>query len=247
MRYISAPSTAIKAAGNGKIEGILIPFTGPDRVDNYGDYFDTKSKIDLEDGDELPLLWHHGRDPEIGEKPIGKGTVKRVSAGWWFQSWLDMRDEYERYMYKLAVMGKLGYSSGADPSTVARRPIKKGINHITRWDVLEGSLTPVPAFFGNSVSIKSLMLKAGARHSATDAADLQSIHDLSVRQGAVCGAAKSDRRRRLELELDLLQIEADYTRELELRARALRLTETPAEQKARLLRDLDRLQRSLTR
>lgn len=32
--------------------------------------------------------------------------------------------------------------------------------------------------------------KAGARHSAADVADMQTLHEIAVRQGAVCGAMK---------------------------------------------------------
>lgn len=92
MRYVNAPCSAVKATADGKIEGLLIRFTGPNEVDTYGDFFDAKSKIDLEDGDALPLLWHHDRDLEIGKKPIGKGVVKRTKAGVWFQSQLNLRD-----------------------------------------------------------------------------------------------------------------------------------------------------------
>ncbi len=36
-------------------------------------------------------------------------------------------------------------------------------------------------------------IKAGARHSSADQQDMQAMHDLTVRQGAVCGAMKAVR------------------------------------------------------
>jgi hypothetical protein len=185
MKAIGAP-LAVKAVGNGKIEGLLVRFTSPSELDLVGDYFDAQSNLGLEDGDALPLLWHHGLDPEIGKNAIGKGTVKRTPAGWWFTAWLNMRSEYEKYIYKMAELGKLGYSSQADPSTVVRVPVsgKANAHYLKSWWVIEGSVTPTPMDPGNNISIKSLM---GSR-----------ADDL--------------RRRRLMLELDVLQLEAEATK-----------------------------------
>lgn len=158
-KAIGAPWSAVKATGGGKIEGLLIRFTSPMELDAAGDYFDHKTYTDLEDGDALPTLWHHGLDPEIGKRQIGKGVVKLTPAGWWFTTWLNRRDAYEAYMLKMAELGKLGYSSGADPASVVRQPIpgKAYGKRIARWEVIEGSLTPIPADMRNLVSIKSLM------------------------------------------------------------------------------------------
>lgn len=198
MKALSAPWSAVKATADGRIEGLLIRFTSPAELDAAGDYFDQKTITDLETGDELPLLWHHGLDPEIGKQAIGKGSVKLTKAGWWFTAWLNKRDEYEAYMLELAKRGKLGYSSGADPASVVRQriPGKAYGSRIARWDVLEGSLTPIPADFANQVNIKSLL-------------------------------GTSDRQRRLALELELLAIETEHARALALHERANRLRDVP--------------------
>jgi hypothetical protein len=94
--------------------------------------------------------------------------------------------------------------------------------------------------------VKRLALKAGARHSAADRADMQTLHDIAVKQGAQCApmgnsrkAALIGRARALALELD------DLERASVLQQRADRLRETDADRKARLLTDLERLSRDI--
>jgi hypothetical protein len=171
------------------------------------------------DGQELPLLWHHGLDPEIGRGPIGRGTVKRTPAGLWFQSWLNRRDEYENYIHKMIELGKAGYSSGADPKTVVRQPLsgKAGAFHIARWKIVEGSVTPIPADSGNRVSIKSLMA------ASSDWSDVERVY----------GKAYAADLRREIIEDDLRALE------LTMQLDAL---ESPAERKARILRELDTIE-----
>lgn len=68
---------------------------------------------------------------------------------------------------------------------------------ITKADLLNGAFTPVPSNTTAKVlSAKSAAdladLKAGARHSASDMRDIQSIHDMAAGLGAICGDGSSE-------------------------------------------------------
>lgn len=156
------PPSAIKSVGGGRVEGLLVRYTDPARLDLGLDYFDAQTDLGVKDGQELPLLWHHNLDPEK-RGPIGRGVVKYTDLGLWFQSWLNKRDAYEALILKMIEMQKAGYSSGADPDSVVRQPIagKSRAYRIAKWKVIEGSITPIPMDAGNSVSIKSFMADSG--------------------------------------------------------------------------------------
>jgi hypothetical protein len=67
--------------------------------------------------------------------------AERTDAGIVAEVILDRRDEYESMLAELADAGKLGWSSGSAPHAV-----RKGADgEITRWPLIEGSLTPTPA------------------------------------------------------------------------------------------------------
>jgi hypothetical protein len=207
-----ASGGAIKSAGGGKIEGFLVRFGGQGDLSQWRDVFDAQTDYGVKDGDELVTLWHHNLDPEV-TGPIGKGVLKKMDAGWWFQSWLNRRDDYEAAILRLVELGKAGWSSGADPSKVVREPLGKGMHRLRVWNIIEGSVTPIPADPGNIVSIKSLMA-GGSRAAYTD--------------------------RAIDLELDLDRLE-DEVRAAALLADLDRLAESPGARKSRLLGELDRL------
>ena len=145
----------IKALGEGKVGGYLIRFSGAEDPDLTNDYF-TKD-TDLHFPSDLPVLYNHGMDKKMGKRVIGTAEVKVDEIGAWAETQLNLRDEYEREIYKLAEAGKLGYSSGALSHLVEREPAGKGVSFIKTWFVGEASLTPTPAEPRNSiVTLKSL-------------------------------------------------------------------------------------------
>jgi HK97 family phage prohead protease len=59
--------------------------------------------------------------------------------------------------------------------------------HVTKGELLEGSFVSVPSNREAAILMaKSFEEKAGARNSSKDSERLQTIHDLSVSNGAVC-------------------------------------------------------------
>jgi HK97 family phage major capsid protein len=145
----------LKALGEGKVGGYLVRFSTADDPDLTNDFF-TKD-TDLHFPPEMPVLYNHGLDKTLKKRVIGKATVTVDDAGAWAEAQLNLRDEYEKEIYKLVEAGKLGYSSGALSHLVEREPAGKAA-FIKSWFVGEVSLTPTPAEPRNSVvSLKSLI------------------------------------------------------------------------------------------
>ncbi len=153
------PPSAIKARADGKVEGLLVRYTTPNELDLEGDYFDRNTNLGVNDGDTLITLWHHNLDPEK-RGVIGKGIVKYTDAGLWYQTWLNRRDAYEQLILQLVEAGKCGYSGGA--STVLRTPATGKARRITKFTLVEGSITPTPMDAGSRVSLKAFMSSKSA-------------------------------------------------------------------------------------
>lgn len=145
----------IKALGDGKVGGYLIRYSTAEDPDLTGDFFSKDTTLNFPDS--LPVLYNHGLDKTLKKRIIGKATITLDEAGAWAEAQLNMRDEYEKEIYKLAEAGKLGYSSGALSHLVEREPAGKAM-FIKSWFVGEVSLTPTPAEPRNTVvSLKSLI------------------------------------------------------------------------------------------
>jgi len=136
--------STVKAVGNGIIEGYLVPFSSEDQRDLHGEFFDRNTNFHIDDFPPLTAkcMYHHALDDTLSVRNIGK-FIKAVidDAGIWVQAQLDLRSEYEKYIYEMAKSGKLGWSSGALPQSVQIDPN----GHIKSWAIIEGSLTPSPA------------------------------------------------------------------------------------------------------
>lgn len=64
---------------------------------------------------------------------------------------------------------------------------KDGKPHITKAELLNGALVPIPSNRESTVlSAKAYSEKVGARNSSEDSARLQQMHDLTVETGAKC-------------------------------------------------------------
>ena len=137
---------AVKALGGGKIAGYGVLFTTVADPDLQEEFFTKSTDLELEIGDRRSIYYRHGVHPVIKDRKLGKATLKEVDeAGAFFEGELNLRDEYERYIYKLAEMGKLGWSTGSMPHLV-RKELRiegnKKAKEIKSWPVGEISLTP---------------------------------------------------------------------------------------------------------
>lgn len=148
----------VKALGDGRVGGYLVRFGDADDTDLEGDYFTAQTDFDIDwnDSAKSATYYNHGLDPVLKRRKLTTGMLKRDDVGVWVEAQLQMRDEYERAIYKLAEQNKLGWSSGTAPHLVERKAVD-GANEIVRWPLgLDASLTPTPAEHRNAVvSLKS--------------------------------------------------------------------------------------------
>ncbi len=157
-------SDNIKMTSDGKVSGYLVRFGAPDDTDLEKDYFTkgTDFGVDLSGGKEagIGLYYNHGMDPLLKTKKIGYAQIKMDDKGVWLRGQLDMADDYNKMIYEMAKMGKLGLSSGAASHMVERERMGKSYE-IKRWALAEASLTPTPAEYRNMVEAKRYVNEAG--------------------------------------------------------------------------------------
>lgn len=148
---------AVKAVGGGKIEGYLVRFGSPKDTDAEGEYFSKSTDFDIQEGAQASIYYHHGMDPVMKRRKLGRGTMRVDELGVWVEGQLDLRDQYEKAIYAMAEQGKLGWSSGTAGHLVDRQRVGKAV-HITAWPLgADASLTPTPAELRNAaVPVKSL-------------------------------------------------------------------------------------------
>ena len=133
----------VKALGGGRIGGYLVRFSTDEDPDLEGEYF-TK-ETDFGDAQTAPVYYQHGLDPKIGKRRIGKATHRIDDFGIWAEAQLDMRDEYERFIYSMAEKGKQAWSSGTAGHLVEREKRGKAV-WLKSWPLgLDDTLTPTPA------------------------------------------------------------------------------------------------------
>lgn len=141
----------------GKLEGYLVRFGDAKQTDLENDYFTANTDFgrEIDEKTSLNLYYHHGLDPVIGKRTIGKGYISRTPEGIWYEGQIQMRDEYDKMIAKLLEEGKLGFSSGAASHMVERKMVGNAFE-ITRWALAEASITPRPAEPRAWASAKSL-------------------------------------------------------------------------------------------
>ncbi len=133
---------ALKAIGEGRIGGYLVPFGFP--KDKQGEYFtpNTDFALDFYGGARRPVYFHHGADGEIKTEEIGYiDVLKADEYGIWAEAQLDMSNPNARRKYDDVQRGLLGWSSGSAPHLVEVRED----GQIVKWPIIEGSLTPSPS------------------------------------------------------------------------------------------------------
>lgn len=129
-------------AAEGRIGGYLIVWGDPARRDLQGEYFTADTDLSLDWFDRRPVLYHHGLDERLQAAVIGViDTLRADDTGVWAEAQLDLRQRYAAAVRRLIERGALSWSSGSLPHLVA----VADDGHITRWPVIEGSLTPSPA------------------------------------------------------------------------------------------------------
>src|SRR3990172_3353088 len=159
---------AVKALGDGRVGGYLIRFTTNDDPDVTGEFFTPATDFDIDLPGKSTTYFNHGLDPRLGKRKFTKATLSQDVFGVWAETILKERDEYEAFLLDLALVGKLGWSSGTASHLVEREKAGKA-THITRWPLgLDASLTHMPAEPRNSaVPLKSLFPQAAEGEAET--------------------------------------------------------------------------------
>lgn len=148
----------VKALGDGKLGGYLVRFTSEQDPDLVGDYFTKDTDLGVESGDRLSVYYHHGYDPTIKNRRMGRADVTIDDVGVWLEATLKLRDEYEQMVYDLAKQGKIGWSSQPASSLVDRTLVGGKAYFIKSWPIGEASLTPTPAEWRNTaIPMKTLL------------------------------------------------------------------------------------------
>ena len=153
----------------GRVGGYAVRFTDSSHRDSYGDYFTKDTYLGAHQGDGVDVLFHHGmplhtsrRMTEEQKKAFeafrnhifsSPTKAKKDEVGLFVEVVLDMANDFEKAVYGLAKAGKLGWSSGSSWHTVRRTDD----GEITRWPIIEISLTPQPAEkLNKAVTLKAI-------------------------------------------------------------------------------------------
>lgn len=130
-----------------------------------------------------PLLYEHGIHPDIGFAVVGRiKSMQPDDIGLLVEAELDRHSKYLDMIERLAQSGALGMSTGSAGHLVAREG-----RTITRWPIIEVSLTPAPAeprTLGVEVAqaIRSLMQSHESGHGQHEAARApEAIEDGAIR------------------------------------------------------------------
>jgi HK97 family phage major capsid protein len=157
---------AVKALGDGRVGGYLVRFSTADDPDLTGEYF-TKD-TDFGEHETAPVYFEHGLDPVLKTRKIGKAVHTKDDFGIWAEAQLELRDNYEKFIYHLTEQGKIGWSSGTHPYLIEREQVGKA-RWVKLWQLgLDDTLTTHPAEYKNSViPLKSLFPQAAEGEAET--------------------------------------------------------------------------------
>jgi hypothetical protein len=160
---ITVPCEAIKAHGDGVVEGVLVRFTSASDPDTQNEFFSDKTDFCTEFPAKSQVFFHHGLDPEFGKVRYGSGVMELTNEGVFIKAVLDTASEKGKEIYRMAEEGQLGWSSGSQASLVLKDTTSvKGqpVRHILQWPLgIDASLTKMPVEPRNSawVAVKSLL------------------------------------------------------------------------------------------
>lgn len=142
--------------GTAKWRVLAIPFGGPLKggKDLDGEYFSPRTDPKPHWFNERPILFHHGKDSEIGDDDVGtEDELQKEADGWWAKLWLDRSHRYFARIDALIRSGKMYGSSGTMGHLVKRAPD----GELLVWPHVEQTLTPTPSnIFSRITASKAL-------------------------------------------------------------------------------------------
>lgn len=155
----------------------------------------------------IPIhAYHDFADPVGRGEPFYEGEELKARGGYASTS----RAQEIRTLVEEGVIANMSVGFMA-----AEREEKDGIPTVTRAELLEASFVSVPSNREAAVLLAKSYeeSKAGARNSGTDYERLQTIHDLSVANGAECKGIHPDTTKSFEELPDLAEGEGDESAE----------------------------------
>jgi hypothetical protein len=141
------PAGILKSvSGTGSRYGALaIRFSGPDEKDLQGEFFTAETDFPSDGGEPVVLIGHGNPiDPALtrfSELSLGPARIQRKHDGMFASFELDDGDPVDAAIIQLIHAGAFRWSSGSRADLVDR----KNNGEITRWPIVEVSLTPTPA------------------------------------------------------------------------------------------------------
>lgn len=206
---------ALKAVGEqGEVSGYLIVWGSPAQRDVQGEYFTPETEMRLDYYKERPVLYHHGMG-ESGSVKIGEiYDIAKDGKGLYARARLFLNDPDPEVRtgataaWKLTKQDKLFWSSGSLAHLVESDPDGR----ITKWPLIEGSLTPTPA---EPQRTKVDAIKTAIQKLVTDAdtapiepAAIEASDDVPTPAMKRTATPKSKTRKRGTKMLTMEQIEA---------------------------------------
>ncbi len=141
---IQITTTAVKSISEDgyKIGGYLVVWGSYHDKDLQGEWFTPQTDLALGLYPVRPIFYDHGANEALKSSMIGTiDTLKTDDVGLWCEGQLDRHNRYVKALQQLIAKGALGWSSGSLPHLIS----KNTNGEITRWPVIEASVTPVPA------------------------------------------------------------------------------------------------------
>ncbi len=192
----------------GRIGGYLVRWGSPHAVDSTGDFFTPDTDFWREFPSTIAALYHHGKDPHLGLRKLGKAELWKDDTGLGIELKFTPTDDYEDGIFWLAKEGHLGWSSGSAPHQLKRTRQPNGAMVLESWCLTEASLTPCPAEPRASATYSVDAIKGGNYGIFADpgtwlAAQLE-LRKRWVESSKKVGAQFSDILRRAQTALDNL-------------------------------------------
>lgn len=151
---------AIKSEDGNLIEvgGNLIRFSNMVDTDFHDDFFDKATNYMFTGRKQIPTMFEHGRNHIIGAKQLGLALIEMSpeEIDIMISTQLDASNHFDEMLLEQITKKRIGWSSGALPSTVIRSQTENGSHHIDQWGISEASFTFLPAEPANIATIKYL-------------------------------------------------------------------------------------------
>ena len=160
--YFGGPIKSLGTTVDGKtiVGGYLVSYGDADHPDQSvkKDWFADDTDYDTEFPAKSTTYYNHGLDPTLKLRKFAPADMEKDEFGVFAKTFLDERNQYEKFLADNARAGKLAWSSGVPPHLVKRITQSNGTNKIVHWPLgKDASLTPAPAEWRNGVvSLKSL-------------------------------------------------------------------------------------------